>query len=120
MLRRSPLLLVLVVLAACGGGGGGGGAKQGASTQPCPASAVIVHMQDIRFAPDKTTVKVGQTVCWVNHDDIQHDAVADGKQFRSSLFGKDGTFSWKAATAGTVKYVCTVHPGMDGELDVSG
>jgi plastocyanin len=118
-----PALLVLtvvmpVVLAACGGGGGG--AKQTASSTPCPQGAVVIHMADIKFVPDKTAAKVGQTVCWVNDDDIQHDAVdEDGKQFESTLFGKGKTFSWKAAKAGTVKYVCTVHPGMDGELDVT-
>jgi plastocyanin len=120
MPRRALLLLVLpIVLAACGGGGGG--AKQAASKQPCPDGAVVIHMADIKFKPETAAAKVGQTVCWTNDDDIQHDAVdEDGKQFESALFGKGETFTWKAEKAGTVKYVCTVHPGMDGELDVTG
>jgi plastocyanin len=122
MPRRAALLLLALplVLAACGGGGGGGSAKQAASSKPCPQGAVVIHMADIKFKPDKVTAKVGDTVCWTNDDDIQHDAVdEDGKQFQSALFGKGETFTWKAAKAGTVKYVCTVHPGMDGELDVN-
>jgi plastocyanin len=121
MLRRSPLLAVpvcAVALAACGGGGDD--AKQAASSGPCPSGAVVIHMANIRFAPDKASAKAGQTVCWVNDDDIQHDVVAGGKQFESALFGKGKTFSWKAAKTGTIAYVCTVHPGMDGELDVTG
>jgi plastocyanin len=120
MPRRARLVLALpLLLAACGGGGGG--TEQAASKQPCPDGAVVIHMADIRFKPEKATAKVGQTVCWTNDDGIQHDAVdEDGKQFESALFGKGQTFTWKAAKAGTVQYVCTVHPGMDGTLDVTG
>jgi plastocyanin len=78
-------------------------------------------MKDIRFAPDKASVKVGDTVCWTNDDGVQHDAVDDsGGAFKSALFGKGQTFTWKAGKAGTIHYVCTVHPGMTGELDVTG
>jgi plastocyanin len=120
MPRRALLLLALpLLLAACGGGGGS--AKQAASTKPCLDGGVVIHMADIKFKPETATAKVGQSVCWTNDDDIQHDAVdEDGKQFESALFGKGETFTWKAEKAGTVKYVCTVHPGMDGELEVSG
>jgi plastocyanin len=121
MPRRFLLLVALPLLLAACGGGGGSGAKQAASSQPCPQGAVVIHMADIRFKPDKASAKVGDTVCWTNDDDIQHDAVdEDGDQFKSALFGKGDTFTWKATKAGTVKYVCTVHPGMDGELDISG
>jgi plastocyanin len=125
MPRRPALVLLAVlttVLAGCGGGGGGGGStKQAATSSPCAQGSVVIHMADINFKPEKADAKVGQTVCWVNDDDVQHDAVdEDSKQFESDLFGKGKTFSWKAAKAGTVKYECTVHPGMTGELDVSG
>jgi plastocyanin len=123
MPRRALLLALLpLALAACGGGGGsGGGGEQAASKEPCPDGAVVIHMADIKFKPETATAKVGQTVCWTNDDDIQHDAVdEDSKQFESALFGKGETFTWKAEKAGTVKYVCTVHPGMDGELEVPG
>jgi plastocyanin len=125
MPRPALLVAVFLLCASCGacggGGGGGGGAEPKASSTPCPSSAVVVHMKDIRFKPEKASVKVGQTVCWTNDDDVQHDAVdEDGGAFKSPLFGKGDTFSWKAAKAGTISYVCTVHPGMTGELDVTG
>jgi|1185.fasta_scaffold911290_2 plastocyanin len=123
-MRRLAVLLALVLsaaLAACGGGGGGGATETAASSKPCPAGAVKIQMKDIKFAPEKAGAKVGQSVCWTNDDDVQHDAVdEDGHAFHSALFGQGKTFTWKADTAGTVKYVCTVHPGMDGELDVTG
>jgi plastocyanin len=124
MPRRPALALLAIltaVLAGCGGGGGGGSTKQAASSSPCASGSVVIHMADINFKPEQAPAKVGQTVCWVNDDDVQHDAVdEDGKQFASALFGKGKTFSWKAAKAGTVKYVCTVHPGMTGQLTISG
>jgi plastocyanin len=121
--RRLLVLLVLpVLIAACGGGGGGDGSasKQAASSKPCPQGTTVVHMKDIQFQPKDATVKVGDTVCWTNDDTVQHDAVADDGDFSSALFGKGQTFSWKAAKAGTVTYVCTVHPNMTATLVVKG
>jgi plastocyanin len=115
MRRLVPLLALLGAVGACGGSK----SATPASSSACPAGAVTVQMKDIEFAPEKTRLKVGQTVCWTNEDDIQHDAVADDGAFGSSLFGHGKTFSWKATKAGAITYVCSVHPGMTGELDVS-
>jgi plastocyanin len=123
MPRLAALLLLALppVLAACGGGGGGGASEQAASSSPCPNGAVVIHMKDIKFAPEQVSAKVGDTVCWTNDDDVQHDAVdEESHAFHSALFGQGKTFSWKPAKAGTVKYVCTVHPAMAGKLDVTG
>jgi plastocyanin len=120
--RAAPLLIVVLtaVLAGCGGGGGESSSKQAASSSPCASDAVTVQMKDINFKPEKATAKVGQTVCWENDDDVQHDVVdEDSKQFESALFGKGKTFSWKAEKAGSVHYVCTVHPGMTGDLSIT-
>jgi plastocyanin len=75
-------------------------------------------MKNIQFAPKDVTVKVGQTVKWVNQDTVDHDVKADSGQFKSGLFGKGQSFEWKADKAGTVSYVCTVHPGMTGKITV--
>ena len=40
------------------------------------------------------TASVGQQVCWVNEDTIDHNAVAEsGAEFKSELFGKGETFT---------------------------
>jgi plastocyanin len=121
MRLRIALLALPLALVACGGSSSSsGGSDQSASSTACPKGAVVIHMANIKFAPEKATAKPGQTVCWINDDTVQHDATADGQQFHSALFGKGKTFSWKAVGSGPVKYVCTVHPGMDGEIDVTG
>lgn len=117
-----PLALVILGLAACGGddggGGDGGGGEQGASSEACPSGALEIKMVDIKFDPKEATASVGQQVCWVNEDTIEHNAVADGGEFKSELFGKGQTFTATLDTPGTIPYVCTVHPGMTGTLTV--
>ena len=126
-MRRIPLALVLLVsvaLAACGGGstssgGSSGGGGSSATASSCPAGAVMVQMKNIQFAPRAATAKVGEKVCWTNEDDVQHDAVAkSGADFKSPLFGKGQTFTATVSKAGTVSYVCTVHPAMTATLTV--
>ena len=117
---RAPLALIiaLVVLAGCGGDSDGGGGSSASSS--CPSDAVTIKMADIKFDPETATVKTGQQVCWVNEDDVQHDAVAENDAFKSQLFNKGETFTATLDKPGTIKYVCTVHPGMTGELKVEG
>jgi plastocyanin len=76
-------------------------------------------MRNIKFDPASDSAKVGQQVCWVNDDDVQHDAQAKDGQFKSGLFGKGETFTTKLAKAGTIAYMCSVHPGMTATLKVS-
>jgi plastocyanin len=102
-------------IAGCGGGGDNGGSSSSSGGKP-----VTIDMKDIKFAPKDATVKVGQTVKWVNQDTVDHDVVAkSGADFKSELFGNGKSFEWKADKAGTVNYVCTVHPGMVGTLNVT-
>jgi plastocyanin len=118
--RMRPLLLIAALtlaLAACGGGSGGG---QAASSADCPSGAVTIKMVDIKFDPQDATAGVGQEVCWVNEDTIDHDVVAkSGATFKSELFGKGQTFTATADKPGTIDYVCTIHPGMTGTLEVT-
>jgi plastocyanin len=78
-------------------------------------------MQNIQFSPKDTTVKVGQKVTWTNDDNTDHNVTAEsGADFKSKDFGNGATFSFTADKAGTINYVCTIHPGMTGTLTVTG
>jgi plastocyanin len=114
-MRRVTILAVCVALAGCGGGDDGGGSSAAPS-----GDTVTISMKDLKFDPNDATVKVGRTVHWVNDDTVDHNAVANsGADFKSDLFGKGDSFDWKAEKAGTVKYECTIHPGMGGTLNVT-
>jgi len=79
-----------------------------------------ILMSRIAFAPHATTVKVGQTVTWVNKDPIAHNVVAtSGASFASGSFGQGQTFRFRPAKAGTISYVCSLHQGMAGTLIVT-
>jgi plastocyanin len=113
MRRLLPMLALVVLLAGCGSSGGGSGK---AEVLP-PGDSV--EMKSLHFKPDHIQVPVGQKITWHNDESVPHDVQADsGASFSSKTFSKDGTFSWTPDKAGTVTYECTLHPGMDGTIDV--
>jgi plastocyanin len=115
-----------VAAAGCGSSGGSGStASTAASTGASTAAAsgggeVDIKMQNIQFDPKSVTVKVGQKVKWVNDDSVDHNVTSQsGASFKSSNFGNGGSFTFTPEKAGTIKYVCTIHPGMTATLTVT-
>jgi plastocyanin len=83
-------------------------------------TGVAIHMKDIQFDPKEQTAKVGDKVTWTNDDSVDHNVTAtDGEDFKSDNFGNGGTFSYTLDKAGTIKYTCTLHSGMNGTLEVT-
>lgn len=82
-------------------------------------ASVEVEMINTSFEPAAVEVSVGDTVEWTNEDDFDHNATAEeGADFASGDFGYDETFEWKATEPGEISYTCTLHPGMDGTINV--
>ena len=80
---------------------------------------VNVGIQDIKFVPEKITVKTGQRIIWTNNEDVPHNVTAtDGANFRSGTMRMGDTFEYTPRKAGTIKYVCTIHTGQNGEITV--
>jgi len=128
-MRRILLALCAVVALAAAGCGGSdssstsSGSSSSASTAAASSSGggVAVKLANIAFDPKAVTVKVGQKVTWTNDDSTDHNVTADsGADFKSDNFGKGGTFSFTPTKAGTIKYECTIHPGMVATLTVTG
>lgn len=119
---RATLLVLASSLTLALGGCGGSENEGGSAESATPADRLTVSMEGLEFNPVEIKVKVGETVKWINDDEIEHDVVAtSGADFKSDLFGKGGTFSYKADKAdkaGTIAYVCTIHPGMEGTIVV--
>lgn len=138
MRRPFPILLVLVAagafaLAGCGGSKSSSNASSSSApaSTPAPAStststgsastgAVAVTMKNISFSPTTIHVRVGEKITWTNEDSVDHNVTSQsGEQIASQNFGQGGTFSFTPTRAGTIKYVCTIHPGMDGTIVVT-
>jgi plastocyanin len=111
-------------VAACGGSSGGGSTattSSSAASSSGGGGGVQIKMQNIQFSPKATSVKVGDKVTWTNDDNTDHNVTADsGASFKSKDFGNGATFSFTADKAGTIKYECTIHPGMTATLTVTG
>ena len=81
------------------------------------AANLEVKIDNFTFGPQKLTVKVGDTVTWINEDDIPHTVVSVGK-FRSKALDTDDKYAFTFTTAGTFEYFCGLHPHMQGSIVV--
>jgi plastocyanin len=78
-----------------------------------------IEIKDFAFNPQTITVKSGQKITWINHDEEPHTVVSVGKKFqKSSALDTDQEFSITAGAPGTYEYFCSVHPKMTGTIVV--
>jgi plastocyanin len=102
---------VAMIAAAAAGCGSGGSSESGSPT---------VSMSGLRFHPASLKVKVGDKVTWTNDDTPDHNVTStSGAHFMSKAFPHGRSYSYTPRKAGTIKYVCTLHPGMVGKLIVT-
>jgi len=83
--------------------------------------AVEVSMKDILFKPESVTVKSGGAVQWTNDDPFEHTVTYEsgpGEKFDSKTVAGGDTFEQTFTKAGTVKYICTIHPQQKGDVIV--
>jgi plastocyanin len=127
-MKRIPLLLSAVIaLAAAGcGSSSDNNSSSSSSSEAAPATStasggggktVTIDMKNIQFNPTSVSVKVGQTVKWVNQDEAPHNV--KGGPLNSKTFGKGGSFEFTPKKAETISYVCTIHPNMKATLTVT-
>jgi plastocyanin len=110
MNRFSAVVLPVVVLALAGCG----------SSSNRAADTISVVMKNINFNPTRIYAKVGQTVTWTNRDDAPHNVTyVSGPTFASSTtFANGESWTLKLTKPGIIRYLCTIHPGMDGSIVV--
>lgn len=75
-----------------------------------------VGIQYSAFAPARVEVVAGDTVSWRNGSTREH--TVNGPDFASDRIPRYGGFSHTFSSVGQVSYVCTLHPGMAGSVDV--
>ena len=83
-----------------------------------PAPALVVHMHNYRFDPAGATIHAGDTVSFVNDDEVGHTVTAADGSFDSQDIPAHATWTQTFAKAGVVNYTCIYHNGMKGTLTV--
>ena len=118
-------------LAGNGNGGGGGGGGGGQPDTPVGPSVLAgPGAASVGYATPVMVTRKGGPLNFVNFDVVQHDVVAkengpDGKPwFKSKLIGLAETApveGLERVEAGrTYPFYCSLHPGMQGSLQVNG
>ena len=118
-MRRLTAVLASTALLAAGCGSDDEPAAE--ADKGDAVSGQQVEMKDIAYQPEAIRVRTGETITWVNRDAVQHDVVnvKEGEEPRSELFNEGQTYEWTPTEAGTVEYLCTVHPNMTGTVEVT-
>ena len=113
--RRSSRTASLAVLAAALGSllcSIGPGA---AAPAPKPTTHTVV-MEAVAFQPKGLTIKMGESVVWVNRDPFPHTATSEA--FDSKVIAAGSSWTYTAKGPGEFPYVCTLHPTMKATLRV--
>jgi plastocyanin len=141
ILAVAGALLGATTLAACGGGSSGSDSGAAAAATPAKSTAaaatvtpektanhagsqhaarpVKASISGFAFTPRQLQVHVGQEITWTNQDSAPHTVTAtSGAKFDSGTLAQGASYSWKATKAGTIEYVCAIHPSMTGTIVV--
>jgi amicyanin len=116
-----PALILTFGLGAAALAGAGAVLTTAAHAAPDgPTVGPTVGIDNFTFSPPTITVAAGQTVTWVNRDDIPHTVVATDKAFKSHVMDTDEKFSFTFTRPGEYAYFCSLHPHMVGKVVVKG
>lgn len=76
-----------------------------------------IKISGMKFIPNELTVKVGDTVVWVNKDFYEHDVTDEkNKAWSSGPFGQNKR--WSKVITTDEQYFCSLHVVMKGTIKV--
>ncbi|KKS32334.1 MAG: Blue (Type 1) copper domain protein [Candidatus Collierbacteria bacterium GW2011_GWA1_42_60] len=87
-------------------------------TPTVPAVGEVLIRQNT-FVPETMTIKVGETVTWVNQESYLHDVVSDDGTFVSPKMATGQRYSFTFTKEGTYTYICSIHPFMRATIIVT-
>ena len=82
------------------------------------AAAHTVAIDGTHFQPAMLTVKVGDSVTWVNKDPFPHTVTSASGGFDSREIAPGKSWKYTATKKGEFTYVCIFHPTMKAALKV--
>lgn len=118
-LRLAAVLLAAVLLAACSGGvEKTGNVTKGKAT----GDAVKIEAGDNFFKPEKVKLNPGEevTIEITNSGDSPHDWTVDEPKLSTGVMAAGDVFNATFTVPDRdTKFVCTLHRGMEGTIEVS-
>jgi plastocyanin len=127
--RSAAALAALLLLAGCGGGSSSGKDIKVTGTVtaaggPDAQTATLDMTDELTFVPNVVDAKVGTLTLSVrNAGRVPHNLVFDDSSLGKTDTVKGhatATLTLKPTKAGTYRFVCTFHSGMDGKVVVTG
>jgi plastocyanin len=96
----------------------------GQSTAPTNiGDGPMLRIEDFAYVPPTLTVGTGQSVAIANQDAANHTVTSGTRSEQDGTFDidvpADGTAQLTIAATGTYPYICTIHPGMKGTIEVT-
>ena len=95
----------------------------GEKTQGATAASTVKESDQLKFAPETVSVKVGDVVEWDNGGQVPHNVTFSGQPgITSSTMNGGDKYQVKFTAPGTYSYVCTFHVAqqMQGSVTVTG
>jgi plastocyanin len=89
----------------------------GGSALGQPGNAVSIR--DYSYQPGTLTVAAGTTVTWTNDGNVPHTVTSNERTFDSGDIAPGGTFSYTFNQPGSYPYHCSLHPSMQGQIEVT-
>ncbi|MCX7899409.1 MAG: cupredoxin domain-containing protein [Methylocystis sp.] len=89
----------------------------GAASALAGATARIT-IDNLDYGPAAVTVRVGDTVEWINMDIVEHTSTAREGAFDVAT-PKGKPARWRATKIGEFAYFCRFHPNMTGVIRVT-
>jgi plastocyanin len=80
--------------------------------------AATVTMNGSTYTPETITIAEGQSVEFINDDDLPHTVTATDKSFDSGNLDARHSWTYTFKKAGTFVYGCTYHAWMHGTIKV--
>lgn len=86
---------------------------------PSGAAEHRVIIANFAFSPASLTIKAGDTVLFVNRDDVPHTATRAAKgAFDTESLSQGRNMKITFANPGEYTYNCSIHPSMEGRIVV--
>jgi plastocyanin len=92
----------------------------GGSAEESASAPGTITIRDFAYDPPEFEGRVGETITLVNEDSAPHDIESkEGPSVKTKVLKQGERTTFTVGEAGTVEYICSIHPQMNGRLTIS-